>query len=165
MVVLYPGGVLGAGNPKSNGQYIRDLVEGRMPGMVFEDSALTWVHVKDVAEAIVKAIEREGNEGEKYLVGKHALAMGELTRMVCETSGASLPKMSIPDPVIMAGATLLTKVADLTGRSPLLGMSKDTMRNLKEGAVFDGSKAERELGVTYTPIREALEEEVASHRK
>jgi dihydroflavonol-4-reductase len=164
VVVLYPGGVMGAGNPKSNGQYIRDLAEGRMPGMVFEDSALTWVHVKDVAEAIVRAMEKEGNEGEEYLVGKHALAMGELTRTVCEISGASLPKVSIPDPVIMAVATLLTKVADLTGRPPLLGMSKDTMRNLKEGAVFDGSKAERELGVTYTPIREALEEEVASHR-
>jgi len=164
VVVLYPGGVMGAGNPKSNGQYIQDLVKGRMPGMVFEDSALTWVHVKDVAEAIVRALEKEGNEGEEYLVGKHALAMGELTRTVCEISGAPLPKVSIPDPVIMAGATLLTKVADLTGRPPLLGMSKDTMRNLKEGAIFDGSKAERELGVTYTPIREALEEEVASHR-
>ena len=164
VVVLYPGGVMGAGNPKSNGQYIRDLAEGRMPGMVFEDSALTWVHVKDVAEAIVRALEKEGNEGEEYLVGKHALAMGELTRTVCEISGAPLPKVSIPDPVIMAGATLLTKVADLTGRPPPLGMSKDTMRNLKEGAIFDGGKAERELGVTYTPIREALEEEVASHR-
>jgi dihydroflavonol-4-reductase len=164
VVVLYPGGVMGAGNPKSNGQYIRDLVKGRMPGMVFEDSALTWVHVKDVAEAIVRALEKEGNEGEKYLVGKHALEMGELTRTVCEISGAPLPKVSIPDPVIMAGATLLTKVADLTGRPPLLGMSTDTMRNLKEGAIFDGSKAERELGVTYTPIREALDEEVASHR-
>ena len=164
VVVLYPGGVMGAGNPKSNGQYIRDLVKGRMPGMVFEDSALTWVHVKDVAEAIIRALEKEGNKGEEYLVGKHALAMGELTRTVCEISGAPLPKVSIPEPVIMAGATLLTKVADLTGRPPLLGMSKDTMRNLKEGAIFDGSKAERELGVTYTPIREALEEEVASHR-
>jgi len=164
VVVLYPGGVMGAGNPKSNGQYIQDLVKGRMPGMVFEDSALTWVHVKDVAEAIVRALEKEGNKGEEYLVGKHALAMGELTRTVCEISGAPLPKVSIPDPVIMAGATLLTKVADLTGRPPLLGMSKDTMRNLKEGAIFDGSKAERELGVTYTRIREALEEEVASHR-
>jgi nucleoside-diphosphate-sugar epimerase len=164
VVVLYPGGVMGAGNPKANGQYIQDLVKGRMPGMVFEDSTLTWVHVKDVAEAIVRALEKEGNKGEEYLVGKHALAMGELTRTVCEISGAPLPKVSIPDPVIMAGATLLTKVADLTGRPPLLGMSKDTMMNLKEGAIFDGSKAERELSVTYTPIREALEEEVASHR-
>jgi dihydroflavonol-4-reductase len=109
-------------------------------------------------------LEKEGNKGEEYLVGKHALAMGELTRTVCEIAGVPLPKVSIPDPVIMAGATLLTKVADLTGRPPLLGMSKDTMRNLKEGSIFDGGKAERELGVTYTPIREALEEEVASHR-
>jgi nucleoside-diphosphate-sugar epimerase len=49
-----------------------------------------------VAEAIVRALEKEGNEGEKYLVGKHALEMGELTRMVCEISGAPLPKLSIP---------------------------------------------------------------------
>ncbi|MDQ5827548.1 MAG: NAD-dependent epimerase/dehydratase family protein [Chloroflexota bacterium] len=161
VVVLYPGGVLGAGNPKSNGRYIRDLVEGRMPGMVFENSALTWVYVKDVAEAIVRALEKEGNVGEEYLVGRYALAMGELTRIVCEISGAPLPKMSVPDRVVMAGAMLLTKVADLSGRPPLLGMSADTMRNIKEGTVFDGSKAERELGITYTPIRQAIEEEVA----
>jgi dihydroflavonol-4-reductase len=165
VVVLYPGGVLGAGNPKANGRYIRDVIEGRMPGMVFEDSALTWVHVKDVAEAIVRALEKEGNEGEKYLVGGHTLSMGDLTRTVCGISGAPLPKVRVPDRAVMAGAALLTKVADLSGRPPLFGMSTDTMRNLKEGAAFDGSKAERELGVTYTPLREALEEEVVSHRK
>jgi nucleoside-diphosphate-sugar epimerase len=58
MVVLYPGGVLGAGDPKSTGQYIRDLIERRVPGMVFEASALTWVHAEDVAEAIVRALEK-----------------------------------------------------------------------------------------------------------
>jgi dihydroflavonol-4-reductase len=165
VVVLYPGGVLGAGNPKANGRYISDVVEGRMPGMVFEDSTLTWVHVEDVTEAIVGALEKEGNEGEKYLVGGQALSMQELTRTVCDISGVPLPKVRIPDRVVMAGAALLTKVADLSGRPPLLGMSTDTMRNLKEGAPFDGSKAERDLGVTYTPLREALGEEVASHRK
>ena len=144
-MILYPGAVLGAGNPKANGQYIRDLVEGRVPGMVLEDSALTWVHVNDVVEAIVRALEKEGNEGEEYLVGRHALTMGELTHLVCEISGAPRPKVSVPDRMVMAGAMLLTKVADLSGRPPLLGMSTDTMRNLKEGAVFDGSKAEREL--------------------
>jgi dihydroflavonol-4-reductase len=58
MVVLYPGGVLGVGDPKSTGQYIRDLIERRVPGMVFEASALTWVHAEDVAEAIVRALEK-----------------------------------------------------------------------------------------------------------
>jgi dihydroflavonol-4-reductase len=165
VVVLYPGAVLGAGDPKATGQYVRDLIERRVPARIFEDSAFTFVHVEDVAEAIVRALEKENNLGEEYLVGKHTLTMGEITRMVSEISGVPLPKRRLPGPVVMAGAALMTKVADLSGRPPLWGMSTDQMRNIREGAVFDGSKAERELGLTYTPIREALEEEVASLRR
>jgi dihydroflavonol-4-reductase len=106
-----------------------------------------------VAEAILRALEKEGNLGEKYLIGKHTLTMGEFARMVCEISSAPLPKRRLPSPAVMAGAALMTKVADLSGRPPLLGMSTDQMRNVKEGAVFDGSKAERELGITYTGIQ------------
>jgi dihydroflavonol-4-reductase len=165
VVVLYPGAVLGAGDPKATGQYVRDLIERRVPARVFEDSAFTYVHLDDVAEAIVRALEKEDNLGEKYLIGKHTLTTGELTRMVSGISGVPLLKRRLPDPVIMAGAALMTKVADLTGRPPLSGISTDQMRNVKEGAVFDGSKSERELGLRYTPIREAIEEEVASHRR
>ena len=39
----------------------------------------------------------------------------------------------------------------------------DQMRTMKQGLRFDGGKAERELGITYTPIRVALEEEIASY--
>jgi dihydroflavonol-4-reductase len=163
VVVLYPGAVLGAGDPKATGQYVRDLIERRVPARVFEDSAFTYVHVEDVAEAIVRALEKEDNLGEKYLVGKHTLTTGEITRMVSEISGVPLPKRRLPGPVVMAGAALLTKAADLTGRPPLSGMSTDQMRNIREGAVFDGSKSEKELGLAYTPIRKAIEEEVASH--
>ncbi len=63
----------------------------------------------------------------------------------------------------MATAALATKVADLTGKPPYLDMSTDLIRNTKGGAVFDGSKAERELGLSYTPVRVAIEEEVTSH--
>jgi 23S rRNA maturation-related 3'-5' exoribonuclease YhaM len=38
------------------------------------------------------------------------------------------------------------------------------MRNLRGGGAFDGGKAERELGLSYTPIGAAIEEEVASHK-
>ena len=165
MVVLYPGAVLGAGDPKATGQYAKDLIERRVPARIFEDSAFTFVHVEDVAEGLVRALEKEGNLGEKYLIGKHALTMGEFTRMVGEISGVPLPKRKLPGPVVMAGAALMTKAADLSGRPPLSGMSTDQMRNIREGAVFDGSKSERELGLTYTPIREAIEGGVASHRR
>ena len=41
-------------------------------------------------------------------------------------------------------------------------MSVDQIRTMKEGFCIDGGKAERELGITYTPIRVALEEAIAS---
>jgi dihydroflavonol-4-reductase len=165
VVVLYPGAVLGPNDPKATGQYVRDLIERRVPGKVFEDSAFTFVHVGDVAEAIARALEKEGNVGEKYLIGKYTLTMGEVTRMVSEISGVPLPKRRLPGSVVMAGAALMTKAADLIGKPPLFGMSTDMMRNIREGAVFDGSKSERELGLTYTPISEAIEGEVAPHRR
>jgi dihydroflavonol-4-reductase len=98
VVVVYPGVVLGAGDPKSTGQYVRDLIERRVPARVFEDSAFTFVHVEDVAEAIIRALEKEGNLGEEYLVGKHTLPTGELTRTVSEISGVPLPKMRLSGP-------------------------------------------------------------------
>jgi dihydroflavonol-4-reductase len=165
VVVLYPGAVLGAGDPKANGQYVRDLIERRVPARIFEDSAFTLVRVDDVAEAIAQALEKEGNLGEKYLVDKHALTMGGVTRMVSKISGVPLPKSRLPGPVVMSGAALVTKAADLAGRPPLSGMSTDRMRNVREGSIFDGSKSERELGLSYTPIRDAIQEEVASHRR
>ena len=164
VVVLYPGIVLGAGDPKASGRYIKDLIEGRIPGMVFEDSAFTYVHVNDVAEAIARALQKEANVGEKYLIGNQTFTQGEYTRMICEISGTPPPNRSIPGAAVMAMATVLTKVADLSGRPPLLGMSTDSMRNLRGGGAFEGGKAERELGLSYTPIGVAIEEEVASHK-
>jgi hypothetical protein len=43
-------------------------------------------------------------------------------------------------------------------------MSTDQIRTMKEGFQFDGRRAERELGLAYTPIRVALEEAIASCR-
>ncbi len=64
----------------------------------------------------------------------------------------------------MVNAALLTWLANLTKKPPMLGMSTDLTRAGKEGFGFDGSKAERELGITYTPIRVAFEEAIASYQ-
>lgn len=164
LLMVYPGAVLGPGDPKATGKYIDDLIHRRLPARVFEDSVLTWVYVKDVAEAIVKALEKENNLGEKYLVGKYRLSMSEINEMVREISGFSLPRFSLPDFMVTLNAFLLTMVADIIKKPPLWGMSRDQIRTMKEGFGFDGSKAERELGVTYTPIRQALKEAIESFK-
>ena len=165
LVMVYPSAVLGPNDPKATGRYISSLVRRRMPATVFLEGTLTFVHVKDVAEAIVRAAEKEGNLGEKYFVGKNLMSFGELNQAVHEISGVPLPFINLPDAVTKINAALLTGLANVIKVSPPWGLSNDQIRIMKEGFKVDGSKAERELGLTYTPVREALEELVSSIRK
>jgi len=164
VVVVYPSAVLGAGDPKASGKYISDIAHGRMPATVFKKTTLTWVHVKDVAEAIVRAAEKPGNIGEKYLIGNYRLTMPEFNKMISEVSGTRLPLLSMPDSLAMVSAYMLTGLSNLFKFPPPMGMSVDQMRIMKEGFSADGSKAERELGLTYTPVRVAIEEEIAEDK-
>lgn len=164
LVVIYPGGVLGSCDPKTTGQYILMMINRKLPAVVFPDVLFPWIHVRDVAETIVSAAEKEGNIGEKYLVVSENLTFGQINRMISEISGIPLPKLSLPDPLVMMNAGIFTLLADIIKKPPIWGMAKDQMLTMKEGAVVDGSKTQRELGVTYTPIRTALEDAIASYR-
>jgi dihydroflavonol-4-reductase len=164
LVVISPGAVLGPGDTKPTGRYIEDLVKGRMPVTVYRDVVMTYVDVKDVAEAILLAMERDAASGETYLIGGHQLSFGELNRLVCEVSGTALPKINMPDAAVRATAAVLTALAGVTKRPPPLGMSVDQANMARAGLVFDGGKAVRDLGLRYTPIRETIKEVVASIR-
>jgi dihydroflavonol-4-reductase len=162
LVVIYPGMVLGPDDPKPVGRYIKNVLNHRLPDKVFLDSNFTYVHVMDVAEVIVRAVEKEDIIGEKYLVGRQQLSMREFNEMIREISGVSLPKLTLPDWMVMVNAILLTGLVDITKKPPIWDMSTDQVITIKEGFRAKGSKAERELGLTYTPIRVALEEAIAS---
>jgi dihydroflavonol-4-reductase len=164
LVVVYPGGVLGPGDPKATGQYIQNLINRRMPATVFDDVPFPWVHVRDVAEVIAGAAEKPDNTGERYLAVGDNLTFGQINRMIAEISGVPLPRLRMPDSLAAANARLLTLLADITKKPPPWGMAIDQIRTMKEGAEVDGSKAVRELGITYTPIRVAIEEAIASYR-
>jgi len=163
LVMVYPGGVLGPNDPKPTGEYIQNLIHGRMPATVFDDVVFPWVHVRDVAEIIARAVEKEGNAGEKYLAVAQNLTFGQINQMISEISGVALPGLKMPDWLAMANATLLTALANIIKKPPLLGMALDQIRTMKEGAEADGSKAEGALGINYTPVRVALEEAIASY--
>jgi len=164
VVVVYPTAVLGPDDPKATGKYIVDLIQRRLPATVMNDDIMTFVHVKDVAEVIVRAAEKQNNIGEKYLAGKHQMSFGEINQMVSEISGVPLPKLRLPKSFTMFNAVLLTGLANVIKKQPPWGMSIGQIKVMREGFRVDGSKAERELGISYTPIRVALEEAIASYQ-
>jgi dihydroflavonol-4-reductase len=152
LVIIYPVCVLGPGDPKASGNYVQNLINRRLPATVFNNKIFSFVCVKDVAQAIVNALEKENNIGEKYLIGNCRLKWKEINKLISETSGVPLPKINLPDIITMMNAYLLTGLANLIKKPPLCNMSIDQMKVMKKGFSVDGTKAEKELGIKYTPI-------------
>lgn len=165
LVVFYPGIVLGAGDDKASGRYIQDILRRRVPSTIFHDSVSTYVHVDDVVDALLRAAEKPGVEGQKYLLGKYHLNGRGFANLVHEVSGVPLPLIHLPDFIVLAAAYLLTGISTVIRRAPLWGLSIDAAWTLKHGFQCDGSKAERELGITYSPVRKAMAEAISSYRQ
>jgi dihydroflavonol-4-reductase len=164
LVMIFPAAVLGSGDISMAGQSVNRLIHKTLPARVFKKQTITYVHVNDVAEAILKAAEKPDNIGEKYIVGNDRLSFDEFYNLISELSGVSKPLMFMPDWLTMINARILTALADLMKQPPLWGMSVDAMQTFKEGFIADGTKAKRELGITYTPVRKAVEEEIAWYK-
>ncbi|MBE0570365.1 MAG: NAD-dependent epimerase/dehydratase family protein [Ignavibacteriaceae bacterium] len=165
LVVIYPVCVVGEGDTKASGRYIRDFINRKLPATVFKNRIFSFVSVRDVAKAIVNALEKENNIGEKYLVGNYRYTWGEINKLLSEISRVPLPKINLPESLTMMNAYILTGLANLIKKPPLWGMAVDQMKVMKAGFNVDGSKAGRELGIKYTPISFALQEAIDSFAK
>ncbi|MCK4344190.1 MAG: NAD-dependent epimerase/dehydratase family protein [Bacteroidales bacterium] len=165
MVVIYPSAVIGANDPKASGRYIKNYARGRMPAQVLTKLYFSFVHVKDVAEAIVKALEKENNIGEKYIVSAENHTWGEINQMISEISGTKHPFLKFPTWMTVMTSYLLTGIANLIRKPPIWDMSVDQISLMKQGFKIDGSKAERELGIKYTSIRDGIKESIESFKE
>lgn len=162
LVMIYPSGVAGPDDPKAGGRYFSNVVRGNLPAQILVDKMFPWVDVRDVAEAIARALEKQGNIGERYLLAAENLTFGDINRILSELSGTRLPRLVLPDFMTVALARMMTRVADLRKKPPALDLAIDQILLMKQGFLADGSKAARDLGFSYRPIRETFGDEVKS---
>lgn len=158
LTIVYLAAVIGAGDPRPTME-VRNFAEGRIPALIGADKTYTYVHVRDAALAIVRAAEKADSIGQRYLVGGERATTREYFQIISDLTGVPVPKINIPESVVFPVAKLLTAVSRWTGQRPLI--PEDLVRTSAAGSLlFDGRKAQRELGIRYTPLRTALAEAV-----
>ncbi|MCD6475718.1 MAG: NAD-dependent epimerase/dehydratase family protein [Anaerolineaceae bacterium] len=160
LVVIQPASIIGPEDVKTSGAYVASIIQKKLPAIGFKQSKISFVHVNDVAAGIVSALEKEDNIGETYIIGHNAITLDHYMKKISEYSGVSLPALVLPDWLIMMIAQALTVMSTRSNKPPLWGMSLDQARTFRNGFQCDGSKAERELGIQYTPIDTAIKETV-----
>jgi len=153
VVLVNPATVFGPGPWAEAGldRAIRDVIRRRIPAT--PPGGFTLVYVDDVAAGHVAALDR-GVPGERYILADGFATMREIFAAAVEEAGRGWVPPAIPVAAARVFAAAGEAIAGLTGLGPLL--ARGQLEFLLWEARADASKAERELGVTFTSWREGI---------
>lgn len=162
VVQILPGWMMGLGDvaPTGSGQLILDYLNKKLPGS-FDGGAAT-VDARDVAEAMISAVER-GKNGEKYIVGGKFATLAQIDETLEKVSGVPAPKLKIPNFLISAYAAIAELYGRLTGKAILISRSGVAAMQAKHDV--SSAKAVSELGVKFRSLEETLRDEVEWYRQ
>lgn len=146
--------------PTPTGRVIVDAASGKMPAFV--DTGLNLVHVDDVAEGHLLALER-GEPGERYILGASDMTLCEILNLVASITGNPPPKVCLPHGVAAGVAVVSEAWARATGGEPRV--TRDGVKMSRRKMYFSSDKARRLLGYAPGPAEKALEEAVEWFRR
>jgi dihydroflavonol-4-reductase len=146
--------------PTPTGRIIVEAARGRIPAFV--DTGLNLVHVDDIADGHIAALER-GVVGERYILGGTNVAFADMLADIARLVGRQAPRLRIPRAVAMPVAYAAETMAFFTGREPFATV--DGIRMAAHRMFFTAAKAERELGFRPRPYLLGLEDAIRWFRE
>ncbi len=161
VVIVNPAAPVGPRDirPTPTGRMILDAAGGKMPAYI--DTGLNVVHVDDVAEGHILALER-GGVGERYILGGENLSLRELLGLVATASGRRPPAVRLTHEVVWPVAAAMETLARVLPFEP--PVTRDHLRMARKKMFFSSAKATRELGYHARPAAEAVRDAVSWFR-
>ena len=159
IVIVQPGGVYGPGDHSEIGNFIDQTRTGKLKLMMFPDLGFNLVHVDDVADGIILALEK-GTPGESYVLGGELARMRDLVEKTAELSGRSAPKRSMPVALLKASIPLGPVLGPIMGFPPNFKESISAADGVTYFATDD--KARRELGYAPRDLETGLKQTLAA---
>ncbi len=156
VVCVNPSSVQGPGRTGGTARLLLDLANGRLPVLV--DTVVSIVDVADCVEGHLLA-ETRGRAGERYVLSGFSLSMREAVELLRRLCGEPRRVRFAPRWVARAGGELAEPLRMLTRRE--LPLCRESARTLLHGHRYDGSRAERELGLRYTSMEETVRRTLA----
>lgn len=163
--MVLPGWMVGPGDlgPTSSGQVILDFLHSKLPGI--PPATFSVVDARDVAEAQWLAAVK-GRRGERYVAAGRHMSMADLFRALERVSGVPSPKFRVPPPLLFAMGAAMELWARISGRPALISMATvQLMMRERDRTHFNHEKSQRELGLTFRPIEETLQDTIAWYRE
>jgi dihydroflavonol-4-reductase len=151
VVCVNPSSVQGPGRLHGTARLLLAYLNGTLKFLV--DTQISFLDIADCTAGHLLA-EQHGKAGERYVLNAATLTTRELIAIVAGATGIERRVRWLPGRVAMAAAVAVEAAARAARRKPPI--CREMMRTLLNGHVYDGSRAERELGLHYTPVEDTI---------
>jgi dihydroflavonol-4-reductase len=152
VVAVNPSSVQGPGRTTGTASVFIGYLNGRLPFDL--PVKLGLCYTRDCVGGHLLA-EAKGRPGQRYVLNTATMTNSEAIDLIAVIAGLADRPRTLPLPVAMGVAGVAEAVARFRGRQPKL--CRESVRTLGHPHLYDGSRASRELGLRYTPLRQALE--------
>ena len=151
VVCANPASVQGPGRATGSTRLLLDYLNGKLKAIV--DSTISLIDIADCTEGHLLA-EARGQPGERYVLSGATVTVREGIQLLERLTGVNEPVRTLPPALATAAAVAVETTARLRRKTPRL--CRDLVRTALHGHAYDGSKATRELGLTYTTLEETI---------
>jgi dihydroflavonol-4-reductase len=155
LVLVNPSSVQGPGRASGTGRFFLAFLDGRLK--VFVPTVVSLVDIDDCVAGHLLACDR-GVAGERYLLNGMTLPIDRALALAADVAGVQRRPRMLPRGVATVAAAVVERGFRLAGRRP--PVCREMVRTLLHGHRYDGSRAERELGLRYTDPRETIRKTV-----
>jgi len=161
-VIVQPGGVYGPDDHSAIGQQMNQFLAGRLPLLPFPETGFNMVHVDDVADGVLLALDK-GKIGESYILGGEITTMRGLMDTLGQVADRKPPKRTMPTGLLKAMTPIGPVVGKMMGQPPNLRELISTADNVTFWAKHD--KAMAELGYSPRGLEQGLRDTLAAEGK
>jgi dihydroflavonol-4-reductase len=151
VVCVNPSSVQGPGRAGGTARLLLAFLDGRLK--LFVETNVCIVDIRDCADGHILAAER-GVAGERYILNGMNLSVADALRLAADVAGVERRPRLVPRPLAKGAAAVVERAFRLVRRRP--PVCGEMVRTLIHGHRYDGSRAERELGLRYTDPRDTV---------
>jgi dihydroflavonol-4-reductase len=151
VVSVNPSSVQGPGRAGGTGRIMIAYLNGKLRAFVHTNISI--VDIRDTVEGHLLAAEK-GQPGRRYVLSGATLKSSEALEVVSGMTGVVEKPRFLPPAVAQAAAGALETGFKVARKHP--PVCRAMVRTMLHGHRYDGSRATRELGLTYTPVQDTF---------
>ncbi len=153
LIIALPSQVYGPGDHSEAGRQLGAAYAGKLHYVALADVGLSWCHVDDLADGIVRALDR-GRVGEEYILAGPSLRLREAIATAARVGGRRPPRVSVPTALLRLLVPLNRRIGAAGGLPANLAETISAAAGVTYWA--NPAKAERELGFVARDVEAGL---------